>query len=711
MKTCPRTEQKTKTRRTAFHGATVLTLLALTWTSTSAPAYAVTPTSEEFAESRRFAATCFGKGADAKTVEVPFSFIFGGESSRELLAGWTPTHEVSQPDRARTEHTLTWTDADSGFEVRCLAIQYRDFPALEWTVYFKNGGWADTPILEDVHALDMRLTRSGADDFVVHHAKGSDASYSDYAPASDTVPSSGDFVLHSHGWPTSTGSPSGSPSVEALPMFNVEWDQQGVIAAMGWTGPWTASFQRETTNVLAVRAGMDRVHLVLRPGEQIRSPRVLVLFWKGDRARGHNLWRRLILAHYSPRPGGKPFGGLICDTNWGSWMTADRHIAEIEWWGDHDLPMECYWMDAGWTDMSKGWVAHQSQQVPSKALFPDGLRPISDAAHRRGMKFLLWFVPESVHPGVGIAAEHPEWLLKPFSYAPAFGEMVFYGLDHGDPQVNRFMIGHFSKIIADYGVDVFRQDGLSLWPEDTGPDRSGINQIRYTEGFYAFWDGLLENNPNLLIDNCGCGGRKLDLETIRRSVVLWRSDSQASGGFDPISTQCFNQGLFPWIPLSGGAVPMARLSPYSFRSAYCPAMVLCWPMAGISDLENDRWSQVDIDLLRRLLNEYFKVRPYVFGDYYALTPYSLDQNTWIAWQFDRPDLGEGMVQAFRRPESSDGALTCILRGLDPNATYRTADVDTNAASEVSGVELMGKGLRLTISDKPGAALVLYRKIN
>ena len=156
---------------------------------------------------------------------------------------------------------------------------------------------------------------------------------------------------------------------------------------------------------------------------------------------------------------------------------------------------------------------------------------------------------------------------------------------------------------------------------------------------------------------------------------------------------------------------MARLSPYSFRSAYCPAMVLCWPMTGISDLEKERWSQVDVDLLRRLLKEYLKVRPYVFGDYYALTPYSLDQNAWIAWQFDRPDLGEGMVQAFRRPENAVDSFTYQLQGLDPQATYRTTDVDTDTASEASGDKLMEEGIRVTISDKPGAALVVYRKIN
>ena len=33
---------------------------------------------------------------------------------------------------------------------------------------------------------------------------------------------------------------------------------------------------------LRVRAGMQDVHLTLRPGETIRSPRILQLFWSRD---------------------------------------------------------------------------------------------------------------------------------------------------------------------------------------------------------------------------------------------------------------------------------------------------------------------------------------------------------------------------------------------------------------------------------------------
>lgn len=679
--------------------ATIVFVLAIS----ARPVGAVEPTPDEMIAARQWMAARFQAGPDTKDAAIPFSFVYDGRPSDELLKTWSVTQTSRPCDDNRIEHTLTYSDPTSGLELRCVGIEYGDFPAVEWVLYFKNTSQNDTPILADIQALDVQLKRAAPGDFLVHHAKGSEATLTDYAPLVDQLAPDAKLAIYSH------GIPSGLSSQEALPMFNVECDGHGVIAGLGWTGPWKAAFQRDSETTLQIQAGMDHTHLLLHPGEQIRSPRVLLLFWKGDRNRAQNLWRRLILAHYSPRPGGKPFAGLIGDANWGSWMPADTHIAEINCWGDNDMPVDCYWMDAGWADMTNGWAAHQSQHVPDKKLFPNGLQPVSDAAHQRGMKFLLWFVPESAWPGVGIVAEHPEWMPEPFS-CKEYGNQTFYHLDHGNPEINQFMIDHFSKIIADYGIDVFRQDGTNIWPKDTGPDRSGISQIRFLEGFYAFWDGLLKNHPNLLIDNCACGGRKLDLETISRSIALWRSDAQASGLFDPVSNQIYNQGLFPWIPLSAGAVPMGSpVSAYAMRSAYCPAMVLAWPMINITDLDKERWSQKDVDLLRRLLKEYIAVRPYTFGDYYPLMPQSLEQTVWAAWQFDRPDLAEGMVQAFRRKDSIYESIHAKLHGLDPNAIYTVSNLDLGDTIEMTGRMLLERGLPIAINDQPGAVIITYKK--
>ena len=42
----------------------------------------------------------------------------------------------------------------------------------------------------------------------------------------------------------------------------------------------------------------------------------------------------------------------------------------------------------------------------------------------------------------------------------------------------------------------------------------------------------------------------------------------------------------------------------------------------------------------------------MLGDYYPLTSYSLQPDHWIAWQFNRPETGDGVVQAFRRPSAT-----------------------------------------------------------
>jgi len=645
-------------------------------------------------------------------LQLPFSFVYGGQASTELLSAWSKKMETKRLDGARTQHVLTWTDPKAGLELSCVGIEYRVFPAVEWILYVKNTGQKDTPILEDLYALDTRLVRTNAGEFIVHHIRGSDAKSSDFAPVTGTIPPTGDLVVHSHGGPTSMGPPSGSPSVEAMPMFNLEYEQQGLIAALGWSGPWIATFQRDGARAARVRAKMDTTHLFLHPGERIRSPRVLVLFWKGDRADAHNIWRRLILAHYSPRPGGKPFAGLTADANWSNIMDAHHHIQQLSWWGGHDIPMECYWMDAAWTDMSKGWFAHQSQQTPNKTLFPDGMRPISDAAHQLGMKYLLWFVPHSLNPEVGLGKDHPEFLGVPFTNEAYLGRK-FYALDHGNPEINRFAIDYFSKIISDFGVDICRQDGTAGWPADSGPDRLGISQIRYMEGFYEFWDGLLKENPNLMIDNCATGARRVELETISRSIALHRSDIPASPDC-ALAVQAFNQGMFPWVPLHGGAVLVSQLSAYSFRSAYCPALLVGWPDEGLPPptwitVVAKRWSSVDLDLLRRLMKEHLAVRPYIFGDYYPLTPYSLDTKAWAGWQFDRPDLGEGMVQLFRRQDSADELMQVRLRGLEPRATYTLADLDVAGTASMTGRRLMDDGLKITIKARPGSALITYKK--
>ena len=91
-----------------------------------------------------------------------FSFTYGGQPSAKLLRGWELKRTSRRLDAQRTEHTLRYTDPKTGLAVRCIGVEYGDFPTVEWTLWFKNTSGRQTPILSDIQALDIQWERAGA---------------------------------------------------------------------------------------------------------------------------------------------------------------------------------------------------------------------------------------------------------------------------------------------------------------------------------------------------------------------------------------------------------------------------------------------------------------------------------------------------------------------------------------------------------------------
>ena len=118
---------------------------------------AVSPQPEEF----RLRDEWLGRAslAGAKLDNPPFSFTYDGKPSGELLKNWQTKRATQKLDPMRTEHTTFYTDPATGLQIRCVAIEYGDFPTVEWTLYFKNTGSADTPIIEKIQVLDIALSR------------------------------------------------------------------------------------------------------------------------------------------------------------------------------------------------------------------------------------------------------------------------------------------------------------------------------------------------------------------------------------------------------------------------------------------------------------------------------------------------------------------------------------------------------------------------
>jgi hypothetical protein len=88
----------------------------------------------------------------------------------------------------------------------------------------------------------------------------------------------------------------------------------------------------------------------------------------------------------------------------------------------------------------------------------------------------------------------------------------------------------------------------------------------------------------------------------------------------------------------------------------------------------------------------------------------LSDESWTAWQWNRPEARDGLVIALRRPKSSEKAVELHLRHIDSDASY---DVEFRTTFNKGGNRRMsGKDLAhlaIQIPDAPGSMLVFYKR--
>ena len=640
-------------------------------------------------------------------VAWPFSFKYDGKPSREWLAGWSLERKETRLDAARTQYTLTWSDPATKLQVQYIVVTYADFPAVEWTVYLKNTGTTDTPLLEDIQALDATFHRAAPGRHMLHHFNGDHNSATGYEPYHTPLGAGARKTIAPFG---------GRPCNFAFPYFNLQMPGEGCLLAVGWPGQWSATFACDAETNLHLRAGQELTRLKLRPGEQIRTPLVAMLFWRGeDLMRAGNLWRRWMIRHNLPRIGGEPPKPILAATShvWTEEMsiaTTPDQLEFVESYIREKIPLDVWWMDAGWYPHDgKSWPNTGTWELDADR-FPRGLRPITDRARTAGIKSMLWFEPERVAPGTWLHENHPEWLLntRPRDMTGIGATERLDGtyegqsrlLNIGDPRALNWLVEHISALIHREGIDLYRQDynlnPLPYWRDNDAADRQGATENHYVRGYLAYWDALRQRFPDMLIDSCASGGRRNDLETLRRSVPLHKTDYKYG---DHTVKHAFNHSLFQWIPFFGTLLyPPDGVDAYAFRSSHAPLTCLCY---------DARRKNLDFAAIRKLCDEWRRIAPYYYGDYYPLTPYTRQPTDWIGWQFHRPEQGDGMIQVYRRSQSPYESARFPLHGIDPRSRYRVEILSENRTTETTGKDLSDRGLLVELSQVPHAAVILY----
>jgi alpha-galactosidase len=640
-----------------------------------------------------------------RRLAVPFSFRYDGRPSDEFLDQWEFTSRAETAAENPTQ-VLSYRDPATGLLVECTVSTYPDAAGVDWVLRLSNTGPTDTPLLEDVLPLDVAdlcgaAVPPGA--AVLRWSNGD----RHVGGEGGEMPDSESFLPHDE--PLTHRQPREFRSQGAfrfLPFFNLQAPGGGWILAVGWSGHWKAEFLHDTPGTLNVRAGMQTTRFRLRPGESVRTPRMVLFRWHGERmVNGHNGFRAMMLRHYVQMLDGQPALPPIAHNSAATVYlnrmrlpNEERELALIR--RIAGLGCDTYWMDAYW--YPQPWHLNVGNWYPRPEDFPHGLRPLGDAAHARGMKFVLWFIPPSVAPNTQWATKYPHFI---HGGTPGSGGLW----KMGDPEARQFLTDWVSERIREWGVDIYREDGSGLPPEE-GPDRLGVAEMKHVEGLYRFWDDLHERNPGLLMDNCMGGGNRIDIETSPRGFYLWRSDlndigeglqGEAHWPYMALADQVMVTGLSLYVPFHTG--PVWDMSPYAFRSAMASGICL------YGDVDRPGFPE---ERARQGIAELRELRPLFSGDVYPLIPLTASQADWYAYQLDRPDLGEGCALVFRRPESGILMYDIRLQGIVPGARYRVSltgeTYEQGPWREVTGQELIRP--EVLIRERPGSALLRYKRL-
>ncbi len=628
-----------------------------------------------------------------------FSFRYAGEASADFLSEWL-YEETKMETETGHQQTCTWTDESTGLRV-ALELTYRDAePALEWVARLENTGSADTALIEALHIADFCLTDGlqPTEPVKLCYSKGTDVSESDFLFQEEELPVGRVRAFQPSGGRSSSG--------DVMPYFNLCTETGGVLIAIGWTGQWQAVFERHETDV-RVTAGMETTHFVLHPGEAVRTPSVAVLNWQGTEEQSYQQWRQYMLQYHTPHDAnGEPIVLPLTQGAWGG-DSAEQHLNTLQYLTDNAYDYDAYWVDAGWygdedrhssSQYGEEWFQNVGNWNHNTALYPDGLSPISEAAHAAGLKFLLWFEPERAWFDSQLVQKHGDWFLTTDETASASCL-----LNLCNPAARTWMADFLSDKIQTYGVDIYRQDfnldPLPYWQAADADNRVGVTEMQYIDGLYRFLDELTAKNPGLMLDNCAGGGRRLDYEMLTRALPLFRSDYQCSETYRTTPVQIQTDGLSRWVPLSGTCVQYRPGDTVSFRSNLSYAMQF-------AATDQTEWQ-------RAMIEQFHRAQPCFLGNYYRISTGNLrSERHWFACQWERPDLQSGMLLAFRRERAKNAEETLQLRIPSGTRQVTLTDADTGDTWTVSAANASDGILPLSITIESASAsrLIFYQLV-
>lgn len=472
---------------------------------------------------------------------------------------------------------------------------------------------------------------------------------------------------------------------------------------------------------LAIELGLENepgYTTVLAPGAVFETPAVFIGHQMDTVDDGANVLHRWIESQLRPKPP-TPKYPVLTNNSWGSGMAVDEKLARRMIDESAELGLEMFHIDAGWFRSVGDWH-------PSPEKFPNGLGPVADYAHSKGLLFGLW--TGWTQGGVATTSNSQETVLSVFDpkmgpwfthdYPPEWKPAEFSGADVclAAAPARAWCLDELRRMVRDYKLDLLEHDQrmiVSVCERSYHGHTASKADVAYRacNGYYDVYDTLRAENPKLMFEDCVNGGRMVDFGVLRRVHYISITDT-----YTPLANRrAFHDSSYPLPPSMCEAyianVPAKDVEEflYMLRSGmmgWCT--IMCDTTAWSPEQHAAAKKQFVLykDRLRPLINN---------ADLYHVSDRP-DGVIWDGMEYLDPQSRNGVIYAFRGTTSETKHIF-KLKGLirahgagEEFTSYTLAFEDgTNPSVTASAMDLERTGVAMTLANPNSSELVWIRR--
>ncbi len=367
------------------------------------------------------------------------------------------------------------------------------------------------------------------------------------------------------------------------------------------------------------------------------------------------------------------------------------------------LGVEMLVLDDGWFGDRNSDKAGLGDWVVNTKKLPGGLKSLSNAIYRRGMKFGLWFEPECVNPDSDLYRAHPDWAISVPSRKASLGRNQLV-LDLTRKEVRDYIVKSVCDILDSAKIEYVKWDYNRHISDMYSATLTNQGEFyhKYILGLYEVLDRIFyQKYPNILFESCSSGGNRFDLGMLCYSPQVWTSDDT-----DPIERLDIQGGMYNFYPPSTISAHVS-MSPHAQTLRATPIStrfnVACFGVLGY-ELNFDELTPNELKQVKRQI-AFYKAHRKTF-QYGKFEFVNVDNPNQLSWQISRKDeIIAGFFQ--RKTSAAPYRDRLTIPSANPDKKYSVECVKQNIRIKTFGplinhitpVKLKADGFILRAIDK------------